>query len=424
VQFSKSKTASFFVCAAGVTLTILPADGQLSEVIGYRRLTVAGTHGEAGKVETFLGVGFASKAYWTGTCTQFSDNVLTTSRNWSDNFFTEHSGEYYLEITSGAAYGATLDILGNGTTRLIVEDVGPLPSLTGCTFRVRKHPTLDEYFSFLGQPPILTGTDAAEADNVVLWEPRSQTARTFYRHQEDGAEAYWREAGQSGDRGGTRLVYPSAFIFIRRAAEDFIFTELGNVPATIVSRLLSVWPGTNLLATIVVEVSLTNTHFYTAGSPFSVVTAPQATAADRLTFYQESRARLGPIYYRLGGEGPDGWRLVGSSGVVGDRALPGAFLLDRVGERGYVRMDAPGLDVGSPQARGTAPELVAASLRSLNGTLLVEWSGAATDAYQVQSRPSPIADWTDAGPLRSGASDFSVAVVASASRAEFRVIRR
>ena len=309
-------------------------------------------------------------------------------------------GRAYMEVRIGIMAGLSIPATGFSGNFLNL-DRSPVGLVSPGDFAsIREEQTLGELFD--EYHPFQTGTSAELADNVSIWDARTQTSRVFYSHTGLG----WRESGKAdeGDKSSTPVLFPSGVIVRRRAATPARLLVQGQVILPMEQRYHPVWPGRNIISAPITT-SPTLGHYIRPllDAPHTVISAASAPLSDTLRFYENestagSSTSISPVIYFSSGQ----WRLVGSNEDAGATTM-GLFPcidLQRVGPAGYIRFEGvPSVDSSpAPKFAATAApvtEVRPVTMSKCAAGLTVQWPAEAGKTYQVQTRSIGATSWTN-----------------------------
>lgn len=364
----------------------------ITDPVGYTVHTIPGNS------TTLLPLQLAKSTSFMETVTEVTPAGIRFARDISAGAFGS-VGRGYMEVRSGDMAGLAIPATGISGNFLALErsPVGLVAS--GNFVSIREEQSLGELFGSPQYMPLQAGTSAEVADNVSIWDARTQTSKVFYYHTGLG----WREAGKAneGDKSGTPIFFPSGVIVRRRAPTPVDVWLTGTVIIPLDQRYHPVWPGRNIISAPFTN-SPTISHYIRPllDAPHTVISAVSAPKADTLRFYSIDPSlpqvvNVSPVIYFRNSQ----WRVVGSNEDAGNTSLNLIPCLDlqRVGPAGYIRF----MGVGANQA-SQAPEMSIAALVnevkaiSLNRTaagLSVRWPAETGVSYQVQHRPVGSSQW-------------------------------
>ena len=175
------------------------------------------------------------------------------------------------------------------------------------------------------------------------------------------------------------------------------------------NRYFQVAPGRNLIsAPFTVASRIADYGLHESGSPYSMLGAESAPEADTIRFSNFSAATDSQVvYYRLG----EGWRFAGTEGDAGDTPIELGQSMDfqRRGPVGIIKA----LGIAEERSRSAArsisvPAVPISRMTPSAGGIQIEWTGEAGGTYQIQTRPTGDAAWTDlGGPVTGSGESFS-----------------
>lgn len=254
-----------------VQATLIDGDGTHtanSEIVGWQ------PHVVAAQCETF-GDPYLGKIEFSGApvvnvATRTLD--FTTSLGGGDlTAMLESDTRYAIEIVGGPDCGHRFEIESfTSTTVTLAEDNDlcasdpcntslTIPDFTGSTVALLVYSTIDDLF-----PPAFyqAGLDMNTGDNVLVFDPASQSLVTYFLLADPGGER-WVEVGTLASVGG-QLICPSTGLFTHRRGPSFTTTQFGGVRDWKVASPLK--EGYNLIgATHPVDVSAFDRAMLTSG---------------------------------------------------------------------------------------------------------------------------------------------------------------
>ncbi|MES2505657.1 MAG: SdrD B-like domain-containing protein, partial [Verrucomicrobiota bacterium] len=126
---------------------------------------------------------------------------------------------YYVEILSGAHEGQRYELDEDATTDVALAFETAAPDLTGTRLAVRPHWTVNGLFP---ADAFATGTEAANADRLLFFDPASGSFRTS-----------WLSAnGWTGESAGDRIVAPGEGLLVHARTGTVSLTFTGAVRST------------------------------------------------------------------------------------------------------------------------------------------------------------------------------------------------
>lgn len=166
---------------------------------------------------------FAAAVSSIDNSTQFTSN----SASWTANQFAQTGAPYLVHFKSGSSVGRYFLIQSNTTNQVTIYPRGYDLTATAAaadTFEIVPANTLGSVFG-TSSVPFQTGSTAAVADNVYLWNGTSFDV--FYHNGTS-----WRGTGFLGSQNAT-ILYPDEGVFLlRRSTAALSLSFLGTVPST------------------------------------------------------------------------------------------------------------------------------------------------------------------------------------------------
>ena len=253
---------------------------------------------------------------------------------------------YSFQVTSGNGTGflADLKALSNendGTSLLLDRDAKAAGVQAGDSYEVRQLKTISEVFSFdgSGDRTVLQGYPSiAGAD--LIWSPvpfednSYRFVRYFFHQGSLGASGYTEVGRRTGHAFNAPIRAHHGLVFQRRQMmshrkeprEDLEFFLVGYVPTQ--PAPVRLHKGFNWIGRrAALGLTLGNSGLATA-----LASGPDPLRAD-VIWLPDGRGNYRRYFYRKGGLGTDGFRLVGGDGSdQGDTEIPSAYLIQRRGD--------------------------------------------------------------------------------------------
>lgn len=409
--------------SAVLTAGFVQAGPEYTDPVGYIIYSIPGNS------ETLLPLQLAKGVSFKDYVTEVTPSGIRFAKSIPTSAFGS-VGRGYMEIRIGGMAGLSIPATGFSGNFLNLERSPVGLVSTGDFASIREEQTLGELFGRLEDVPFESGLSAESADNVSIWDARTQTSRIFYLHTGLG----WREASKlaEGDKSGTPVLFPGGVIVRRRAITEVQVVVQGQVIIPLEQRYHPVWPGRNIIsAPFTVSPTISNYMRPLLDAPFTVTSAASAPLSDTLRFYTYDLntglgSTISPVVYFGNGQ----WRVVGSNDDAGSFSLSLSPCLDlqRVGPAGYIRFE------GVPYAESAATTKVAATASNVNEVrsvtltksgagLSLRWPAQAGVFYQVQARSIVAGSWADFKESVQASSSTASLEFQPQGNACFRVIQ-
>jgi hypothetical protein len=376
---------------------------EYSDPVGYTSHTLPGNS------ECLLPLQLAQPVSFKEFVTEVTASGIRFAKQIPWGAFGE-AGKGYMEVRVGNMAGLAIPATAFSGNFLTLERSPVGLVSVGDFASIRAEQSLGQVF---GDPEYLalqTGTTALEADNVSIWDVRTQTSRVFYFHTGQG----WREAGKEaeGDKALAPVLFPSGVIVRRRAATPVIVVVTGSVIIPLENRYHPVWPGRNIISAPFTHAPTVSYYIRPLqDAPFTVTSAASAPKADTLRFTRFEGTISPVIYFRT-----NQWRVVGADQDAENTNIDFNPCLDlqRFGGAGYIRF------WGFDTSQSTQTRAVAASVApvtevkpvtlNLSATgLRVNWPAKPGVIYQVQTQPIGASTWTNLQePVQSATAIASI----------------
>lgn len=330
---------STLACFAAVFLPLLPVSAQDAVTIprGIYTVKVPGATGEAPVVRTYLGIQLMPTPRFVGLVTQVSGNTLVLqSQEGRHQQLDTPARKSHVHVLSGAGTGFVTEVEqfnpgGIVCSQDVTDWIKP-----GDRIRLRTHPTISELLGATNRFGLGTGTEAADADNVVIWDPETQQERVYYFHS---TRQRWEEKDVDADAGNAAFRFPHGFYIVRRSPGTLriaLSGEIGSDPV-----LLPVRTGANVFS-LPVNLSGSLDKIVRMDGPHPVQSGPNASSADILTFEEPITGLQRGPFYHSSDSGDTGWREVGvndSTAAAQRMDFLSTLILRREGEAGHVLVE-------------------------------------------------------------------------------------
>jgi uncharacterized protein (TIGR02597 family) len=231
---------------------------------------------------------------------------------------TSEGAQYYIENvnTNSANAGFSDDIVSNDAANVYTENSDGSFIANGDGYKIYPHQTLNTVFGPQDQGGLVGSNTLANADNIFVWNPVSQTS-AIYWYRTSGATPGWRgPAGVATDAGNTPLYVDqdlevqSKYASTSNSVKLVGAVKLGNT-ITVVPANGFAFVG-DMYAT---SLTFSNLDLFTGNANTGVIGSNTLANADNI-FVWDPVAQSSVIYwFRTSGATP-GWR--GPQGVATD----------------------------------------------------------------------------------------------------------
>jgi uncharacterized protein (TIGR02597 family) len=301
-----------------------------TDPVGFITLT------STGNGFSYLGIGMTQIPAARGLVTSVSGNAVGISGLTAGQYNTVLAGgvqvpAFYLEdTTSNYVYqGLSDDILSNDANNVYLSSSVAGLINVGDNFKIMPHQTLNTVFGTSNQNQVVYGSNTlAEADNIIVWNPVTQSTATYY-YRSQGSIG-WRSAtaGSTVDAGNTPL-YVDQSVELQRKQVTGTNVNFQVVGAVKLGPTITSVPGGspansyvyigNMMAT---SVELTNLNLYTGIPTTGVFGSNTLAESDNVIIWNPLTQSTATYYYRA--QGSIGWRTAtqGSTVDAGTNVLP------------------------------------------------------------------------------------------------------
>ncbi len=300
--------------AAILLATSLPSAAQLviarTDPRGYYTVKVPGVTEPGSTARTYLGIQLLPDRRFTGLVQSVNGNAVDFQALVPTDYtsIADPVRPCYLHVLDGPGRGFVTDIVGFQTSGVVcAENPGPWLQ-AGTQVLVRPHSNLSDILGANNRFGFAAGTDAASADNVVVWDTATQQEKVYYFHS---TRNRWEEKNIVADVGTASIRFPQGFYLVRRSPGMLRIALSGNIGSEAV--LLPVRPGAGVFSLPVNLTGSLDAIVKTTGD-FAVDSGPNANSADILTFEEPVTGQQRGPFYHLNRAGLSGWRGIGVDG--------------------------------------------------------------------------------------------------------------
>lgn len=297
-----------------------------TDPVGFITIPIEG-NGGSGVSNTFVGLSMVTAPEFQGPVSADAPSTISVSGTpWvADQFNTDATyPSHYVEFISGAAKGMESDIVDTTTNSLTLAD--DLSSLVNAAdqFIVRSHWTLGKVFGTGAEVFLDGGSGTADSDNVVVWNPMTQTPITYYNKTSGFGGTGWRSAASASIDQQNVPIYPDQGFYIankQNVAHELVLAA----HVKLVSRVSAVESGynfaTNPFPVGTVSDGGTTYNGLTLGTSglyqpdnSRLAGGAGSAAADTITIFKPGGVQE-TFYFKTSGFGGTGWRSTSSASV-------------------------------------------------------------------------------------------------------------
>jgi len=267
----------------------------------------------------FIGVGLTQIPAARGLAGTASGQTLPVNITMTPGAFnaTSQGAQFYVEdVQAGANAGFSDDILSNDASNVYLANADGAFIANNDAIKIYPHQTLNTVFGPQNQAGLFGSNNAVNADNIVIWNPVSQSGVTYF-YKSTTATPGWRgPAGLLVDAGNTPLyVDQDVEIISKSATTSNSFKIVGAVKLgptqTVVPSGGQVFVG-DMYAT---SLTLSNLNLYTGNPNTGVFGSNNAVNADNVVIW-DPVAQSGVTYFFKSTTATPGWR--GPQGLLTD----------------------------------------------------------------------------------------------------------
>jgi len=288
----------------------------VTDPVGFITLTAVGNG------YSYVSLGLTQPVASRGLVSGVSGIHITVSDTLTNGQFSQiitnsHTNAVaFIEITSGTYVGHMADIVSNDTTSVFTaDDISSLVS-SGETYKIYPHWTLNTAFGPPSQSGIWGSNSVINADNLIVWDPITQQAATYW-YRSTGTTPGWRDSASTVLDRGTDVLYMEHGIVIQRKVAGDAQTKLVGAVKLGQTYNPAVANGYTYLGMVYASnYTLSNSLLWTANAATGVWGSNSVVNADNLLIWDPATQSSVTYWYRSTGATP-GWR--DSTSTVIDR---------------------------------------------------------------------------------------------------------
>ena len=301
----------------------------VTDPVGFITLTAVGG---ASPKYTFQGLGMVQVPAVQANITGISGNTITVGNTLTAGQFTPVAGgpnpAYFIEFLDGANPGLLDDISANSATTITTVN-NDSANITGATkYKVYPHWSIGTVFGPANSVGLLGGVNASAADNVLVWNPISQTAATYYFKTSGLGGTGWRSTASTSINTSNVVLYIDQGIQILRKTTGDVTNKL--VGAVKLGKTISPIAGNGFTFAGNVYpagITLGGSGLYTSNSVTGLNGGVNASAADNVLIWNPISQTAVTYFFKTSGLGGTGWRSTASTSIdASTNTIPlGAF---------------------------------------------------------------------------------------------------
>ena len=281
---------------------------------------------------TLLSQGTVHPVEYAGTITSAQGAALTdTNSPWTNGQFGTNGTIAYAEFNNGSMVDIN-DTVAATNTLLLAGSLSGIASV-GDAYRIRAHSTISTLFGTNNQAGLVPGPNPAQADNVLLWVPQTQSLLTLFYYSNSASTTFegWVRADTfSPDT--NEVILPQQGLMVRRIITNSTsLFQAGPIKST--ATVASVLPGYDLLGTLKssTSVTLSNLNLYTGNLSTGVAGGLNPSLSDNLLVVSPDGSVTTYFYYNNDTNVYQGWLNATAFSVANDIPIPpgSAFFLNR-----------------------------------------------------------------------------------------------
>jgi len=306
-----------------------PAQTVVTDPVGFITLTATGATTTAG-LYNLWSLGMTQVPVLRGLTTQITGKQVTLDQALSPGQYNESNTvgstkdpSYFVEFTSGPNAGLMDDIVSNDTAAIYTANDDSAYEAAGVTYKIYPHWTIGTVFGPQNQVGLLGGTSGSLADDVIVWNPLTQTTVTYY-YKNGGLSGGtgWRSSTSASINTSNAVLYVDQGIQVQRKTSGNISFLL--VGAVKLSNTLSVIVGTNSVGSgftfagnvFPAGIALGSSGLYTGNNTTGLNGGTSGSLADDVILWNPATQTTTTYYYKNGGlSGGTGWRSSTSASI-------------------------------------------------------------------------------------------------------------
>jgi len=296
------------------------ATDVFTDPVGFITLSIQGTNGlSVTTANTFLGLGLTQVPALRGAISSFITNALVTGSTLTPGqyaFTSDGNPAYFVEVLDGANPGLLDDITGNSATTLYTS-TNNAANIGGATlFKVYPHWTIGTVFGPQNQVGLKATTSANTADNVLVFNPLTQTYIQYYYSSGGLAGTGWRKYGTTPanlTQTNVVLYIDQGILIAKHSSLSTNFLLCGGVKLG--QTKIPIYAGNNFAPNVYAGTNnLGNSNLHNAGgASVSLVGTTSANTADNVLVFDPVGQTYVQYYWSTGGLAGVGWRKYGTT---------------------------------------------------------------------------------------------------------------
>ena len=306
MNVARKKHGWFCLKWAILACMILPPSGvgaaeSVTEKFVASATSIQGNGGSGSRLNAF-GLQVVNPVVYAGGVGSVTGlNLVDGSAVWAEGQFNGTNGVHYVEFDSGIM--ADVVRTAGSLKTLVLAGALPVAPAVGSGYRIRKHFTIASIFGKSNEAGLTPGSNANEADNVILHVPQTQETLTlFYSNFPNFTGWFQDDYSPAGDL----VVYPEQGLMIRsKSARNTTLLLDGLAKRTL--TVVPVFGGYNLVGTLnaVGSRKLSELNLYTGNPSTGLAAGPNPAEADNLVLINPDSTTA--TYFYSNFQGFEGW---------------------------------------------------------------------------------------------------------------------
>ena len=272
-----------FLAASALFTQQLSAQSVVTDPVGFISVT-AKAGSAANPTLTLVSPTLLNPVAWQGT-TDASGGVTAntfkvTGAGWTAN---QYNTSYFVEIYSGSNAGVWSTITATTSTTITTQTDLSSFATAGATIRIRKYTTLSDFLGASNSAGLLTGTEPALADEVLVYNGATPTLYWYYDASDNsGLPAGWKDISYN-DASAIPIGPNQGFVIKRKTSGDRTFTVNGTVKTG--NTFVPMGQNLNVVGTVSASgLTLAASGLYTGNATTGVKAGTEPALADEVYF--------------------------------------------------------------------------------------------------------------------------------------------
>jgi uncharacterized protein (TIGR02597 family) len=279
--------------------------------------------GVQGSGYSFLGLGMTQVPVLRGAISATAGQQVTLNStltpgqyNPTNTVGAATDPSYFIEYTSGVDAGIMDDIVSNDAAAVyttVADGANP-----GDTFKIYPHWTIGQVFGAADAAGLQGGSTSSSADNILVWNPVTQTPATYwYKNAGAIGGTGWRAGAATSVNAANAVLYiEQGFDILRRVSGNLSVQLVGGVKLSNTVSLIY-GPGYTFAGNVeAAGIPLSVTGLYTGSDSTGLHGGSTSSSADNVLIWNPATQTPTTYWYKNAGAiGGTGWRAGAATSV-------------------------------------------------------------------------------------------------------------